>query len=214
MSKIFRWNCGAPLGCAAVMVLLSGCGGGAVSVDRPSVDGAAAAADALKTYDANGDQSLDATELAKAPGLLALVPSADGNSDGNVTSEELSTRFDQLMGSRASFANITVNVSLDTQPLSDATVKFVPLEIFGDSVPPAEATTDRSGAASPAIAADRLPAEAPAGLNIVFPGPYKVEITHAQTTLPERYNTATELGALVDPSSRDGTSYRFDLKSR
>jgi hypothetical protein len=40
-----------------------------------------------------------------------------------------------------------------------------------------------------------------------------VVITHPTTSLPAKDNEATELGCEVNPSSRDGASARFDLKS-
>jgi hypothetical protein len=52
------------------------------------------------------------------------------------------------------------------------------------------------------------------GVPLLYPRLYHVEITHADVTIPARYNSATELGAEVDPASRTGTSGRFELEAK
>ena len=102
---------------------------------------------------------------------------------------------------------------LDSRPLSAATVRFRPVDMLGDAVADAQGVTDGQGIARPTIAAELLPDELK-DISLLYAGLYHVEVTHAQKMLPSRYNTATELGFEVDPKSREGSSAKFDLKSK
>jgi hypothetical protein len=83
--------------------------------------------------------------------------------------------------------------------------------MFEGSIKPAQGVTDSSGIARMSLAEADLPEDLKSTL-LMQPGLYYVEITHPKTALPARYNMATELGFEVDPSQREGTSARFDLK--
>jgi hypothetical protein len=193
-------------------VLTSGCNQGPQEAEKPEVNGAAAAARALELYDANSDQALDQEEMAKCPPLASARDSYDVNKDGRLAADEIAARLDALAGPRSAFVGVTCAVSFSGRSLEGAVVKLRPVEMLAENLPPAEGTTDESGAASPTIAGDRLPPDL-ANASLVFPGLYHVEITHPQAKIPARYNTATELGWEIDPSSRTGTSARFDLKA-
>ena len=70
--------------------------------------------------------------------------------------------------------------------------------------------TDQRGSARPSIDAALLPEEF-RERPLVYTGLYRVEITHPRTQIASRYNTATELGCMVDPAARGGTSAKFNL---
>jgi hypothetical protein len=208
-SKWRQWSSNGGL----LIALSLGCASSsAPPVSTPDIDVQSAADKAVQLYDANGDGALDKDELAKSPSVGKSLANYDANHDERVTHEEIVNRLGRLVGRTAAYVTVDCTVTLGGRPLPRAVVKLIPLEIFGDSLPLAEGTSDDLGVAHPAIAADKLPPKLGAAL-LVFPGLYRVAITHAQTTLPARYNTATELGWEVDPSSRTGTSARFDLKS-
>jgi hypothetical protein len=184
----------------------------APAVSKPEVDPQAATEKAIQVYDTNSDGALDQDELANSPAAGHALANFDANKDGRVTREELEERLSRLVGPTGAFVTVDCTVTRGGQPLADAVVKLTPLVIFEGALPAAEGKTDELGVAHPAIAADRLPPKL-AGAMFAFPGLYQVEITHAKISIPARYNTATELGWEVDPSSRTGTSARFDLKS-
>jgi hypothetical protein len=178
-----------------------------VSVTTPDIDAGDAAAKALELYDANGDASLDKDELAKCTPLAQAVANYDANGDGSLNEEEISTRLERIAGSSASLTTINCTVTVSGRTLIGAAVKLRPVEFLGDALPPAEGTTDDTGVAHPTAPSDRLPAKL-ANEALVFPGLYHVEVTHPTAKVP-----AADLGCEIDATSRDGTSFLFDLKS-
>jgi hypothetical protein len=177
---------------------------------RPvAVDPASAAASAMEKYDANHDGSLDKSELAASPALAAWFSVSD---DNKMTEDAIATRLAGMF-TGTSLLGVDCQVLLDGRPLSQATVRLVPEDIFGDALQPAEGITDESGAARPTIAAEDLPQNLQ-GTPLMAPGLYRVEITHSQVSLPSRYNAATELGMAIDPSQRNATGATFRLKSK
>jgi hypothetical protein len=188
-----------------------GCSGRSGGLPAPDVDSAAASAAALERYDANGDGALDAGELEACPPLASSRSTFDSNNDGRLTGDEIANRLNALAGPKSAFVSVNCTVTFSGVPLAGAKVTLRPPEFLGDSLPTAEATTDDSGYASPSISAESLPPqlkETP----LVYPGLYRVEITHPERQLPSRYNSESELGIEIDPSSRSATSARFDLK--
>jgi hypothetical protein len=196
-----------------MLAVLFGCSQRPQRVSLPSVDGSDAAAFAMENYDANGDGALDKTELAKCPPLAVAMTTYDADGNGQLSADEIDSRVTRLYGSGAALTNVDCTVTVSGRPLRGATVKFRPVEMFGDAVKPAEGVTDEAGMARPALADEALPDEL-AGTALVHPGLYHVEITHPNMALPARYNTATELGFEVDPAQRGGTTARFDLKAK
>jgi hypothetical protein len=190
---------------SAAIALALGCGGAGPSGGAPDVDADSAAAKALELYDANGDGSLDKDELAKCPPLSQVIAKYDTSGDGLVSAEEIAARLEQIAGANASFTTIDCTVTLNRRTLAGAVVKLRPVEFLADALPSAEGTTDDAGVAHPASTGDRMPPEL-AGEALVFPGLYHVEITHPRTKVP-----AADLGCEIDPSSRTGASFRFDL---
>jgi hypothetical protein len=192
--------------------LVQGCGAKSeVNLSKPEVNAASAAAKAMELYDASGDGALDKDELAKCPPLANVAKKYDADGDGRVSHDEIAARFEKLVGPTAAFATVNCTVTLGRRPLPGATVKLRPIDAFEGALPAAEGTTDEEGVAHPGISADALPPKLKSAF-LVYPGLYHVEITHPQQKLPERYNTATELGFEVDPASREGAAARFDLQ--
>lgn len=193
-------------------VSVAGCSRAPEGLSTPGVDAESAAARAIELYDANGDGLLSGDELAKCQPLAASLANFDANGDGQLAAEELTNRLAQLAGPTSAYVSAACTVTLDGRPLAGATVKLRPLDAFEGELHPAEGTTNESGVATVGIASNLLPnnlAQTP----LVFPGLYHVEITHPDIQLPERYNTATELGCEVNPAARGGTSLLFHLKS-
>lgn len=217
-----KWNGIMPSGasrCNAAMAasgalwmllgLISGCSpGGAASVSPE-----AAAALAVEQYDSNHDGSIDSKELTKCPPLVVALPAYDANGNGSIEMDEISQRLKRLYASSITLAEVSINVTADGQPLSGAVVRLRPAEFMGPGMTSAEGTTDETGIAKPAIAEEHVPTEF-RGSPLVQFGPYLVEVTHPERQIPAKYNTASELGIEVDPSSRNGLSARFDLTTK
>jgi hypothetical protein len=204
-----------PISLAAAILyatLLAGCSSGPSAVSAPEIDSGDAADQAMDLYDADQNGAIDKTELAKSPPLSAAASSYDANGDGQLTAEEIASRLTALTTSGVNLTGMEITVTHAARPLASAVVRLRPDPMLGDSLPSAEGTTDDYGVVRPAISDEHLPADL-AGNSLVYPGLYLVEVTHPTTQIPARYNTATELGLEVDPTSRTGASARFDLKA-
>jgi hypothetical protein len=195
----------------AFLGLAIGCSGGKphapASVD---VDGAAAAARALELYDANSDGAIDSAEAAKCPPLVSDLANIDKDSDKKISLQELSDRIAAI--ATGPLTGPECSVALGGQPLVGATVKLQPADFYDGELPPAEGKSDESGVVRPTISAERLP-ERLANAALAYPGFYIVQVTHEQSTIPERYGAASELGWVIDSTARSGASTRFDLKT-
>jgi hypothetical protein len=198
---------------AAALVTFAGCPAG-TSVTSPVVDRQAAATYAMEHYDTNEDGALEMAELSSnSSALAAALASFDADSNGRLIANEITDGLTQMYGSGMSLTEMSCKVMLQGRPLAGATLKLSPIEMLGDALPSAEGVTDAQGVAHPAIDAELLPDEF-RKRQLMYPGLYRVEITHPQVKLASRYNTATELGCMVDPAARAGTSARFDLRSK
>lgn len=194
------------------LILLAGCSNQPAKVSGADVSPATAATAAMEAYDKNTDGFLDDEELAACPPLLAAKAAYDADTDAKISTTEIESHLTTLFGSGASLTNIDGSVTLGNQPLAGATVRLKPVAWLAGALPEAEGVTDDQGSVRPTIAKELIPEKLQAA-PLVYPGLYSVEITHSEKTIAARYNTATELGWEVDPSSRTGTSARFDLKS-
>lgn len=198
----------------AGLALFCGCSGsGPSAVRQASVDATEASAAAITQYDKNSDGAIDQTELAACPPLALALAELDANKDSKLTADEIAARIERLYGSGGALATFNGTVTLGGRPLLGAQVRFVPVAFLGEGVPAAQGVTDESGAVRPAVGDADLP-ENLKGQSLIRPGLYLVEITHPEQQIPARYNTATELGAMVDPTSRTGLAARFDLKAK
>ncbi len=202
----------SPVVFSTALMVITGCASGTVGVKPADVDPAAVAANAMTACDANGDGALESSELAKCPALASTLALFDADADHRLSSAEISRKFETIKNSGTRSTGVQCTVTLDGKPLSGATVKLLPPDIFDGSLLPAEGVTDEQGIARPSIGADNLPEKLKTAA-LVYPGLYTVEITHPDQQLPERYNAKSELGLLIDPTSREGGGARFDLKS-
>jgi hypothetical protein len=195
---------------AAALVVSGGCSSSG-SGDAPNIDAPAAAAYAMEHFDANKDGAIEKPELSDNPALAAALPTFDANHDGRLSANEIADGLTQMYASRMNLTGMACTVTRNGRPLVGAKVRLRPIEMLADALPSAEGVTDDSGTAHPAVSAELVPTE----FNdkpLMYPGLYRVEITHDQLQLPGRYNAATELGCQVNPVARDGMSVQFDLK--
>jgi hypothetical protein len=176
----------------------------------PNLSPEATAVALIESYDANKDGRLDEQELKKCPPLASIVKTIDADGDGGISAQEIAPRLGALLN--GSLTEVTCTVMLSGRALAGAQVRLQPLKAFGDAIPDATGITDEAGVTRPSIPADQLDEEF-REYRLVYPGLYTVEITHPQQQLPSRYNDETELGLLIDTTSRDGAGGRFDLKA-
>jgi hypothetical protein len=193
---------------AAAPAITGGCSAGD---DAPDVDAPAAAAYAMEHFDGNKDGAIQKSKLTDNPALAAALLSFDASGDERLDASEIANGLTQMYVSRMNLTGMTCTVTRHGRPLVGAKVRLRPLEMLGDALPPAEGVTDESGTVQPGVNAELVPTEFK-NKPLMYPGLYRVEITHDQVQLPSRYNTATELGYQANPLARVGASARFDLK--
>lgn len=197
---------------SAIIALAAGCGAsGPPSVHKVDVDGIDTATAAMEQYDANQDGAITTGELVTCPPLAMAFTRFDADRDERLTSDEIGAGISKIYGTGAALATFDGAVLLSDRPLPGAQVRFRPIAFLEGAVQSAEGKTDEAGAVRPTISDANLP-ENLRGQPFIHPGLYHVEITHPDHLLPARYNSATELGAIVDPSSRGGLVSQFDLK--
>jgi len=199
------------LSAAAAVGAGAGCGGSPPRVGQASID-PAAARDALSAYDADGNGALSAEELKKCPGLLKSISRFDADGDGQVTADEIAARIGAWQRHKVALMRFGCRVTANGRPLAGATVRLVPEKFLGDGLKPASGVTQANGFASIAISPDELPADCQ-GLSGVFPGVYRVEITHPSRKIPANYNVQTELGQEIALDTDGLASVVFDVSA-
>jgi hypothetical protein len=185
----------------------AGCGKPA-RIEPPALDPPAVGARAIKLYDQNADGQLSRQECDACPPLLAAFDRYDtAPGDDRLSADEIAGRLQAMIDSRVGQMPCYATVTLNGQLLGNATVRLVPDPMFDGALSDATGTSSYKGL----VRLTRT--DAPAGTPGVQFGMYRVEITHPQAKLPERYNSATTLGMEVSPLERDGDSATFALRS-
>jgi hypothetical protein len=178
---------------AASACTLAGCGGGPSRVNAPSVDPAAASAEAIRLYDKDGDAMLSEVELAACPGILMHRSTYDVDGDGMVSQQEIEARVSQLVSARVGQTKLQIRVDWNGRPLPGASIKMIPEPYLGEYVKAAGGTTGDAGVTVMQIPDEDLP-ESERGIQGVHVGTFKLEVTHPSVSIPAKYNTQTTLG--------------------
>jgi hypothetical protein len=192
---------------------MPGCGGSKPAAVEPMEIASNAGSQAIAQYDANGDQSLDYNELAKAPGLrAAMVSIKKQKPQGNpppesqlqgltITASEIDARIQEWKDKKIARVLVNCRVTRGKKgikgrkvAIDGAEVKFVPESFLGPSLTPATGKTNKNGFASPS----QLSRGGNDPATGMAPGFYRVEITKG-SEIPAKYNSATTLGAEVPP---------------
>jgi hypothetical protein len=172
----------------------------------PPVDVSAAVEKAFELNDKDGSKSLNESELASSPGLLAALGRYDTDNDRQISYDEMTARLNSLYSSRGTaWMTVTCQVIQGGRPLAGAKVRFVPEPYLEDALQPAEGTTNPQGEVTPAVADDKIP-ESLKGSHVLQPGVYRVEIEHANVKQPHK-----PLGCEPDTLARNGTFVVFKL---
>ncbi len=199
---------------ALLIASIVGCGSGTEDrVPAPSLDPEAMAAKATTTYDTDSSGELSIEELAAVPGIASAVDHYDADKNGAVSTAEIASQIQSWVDTRVAITMFSCRVTLDGQPLHNATIELIPEPFLADVIHAAKGVTNEAGEANLGMPQADLP-ESMKGSTMVNPGIYKIRITHATTTIPAIYNTETTLGIEVSPTSPLIDTPLFELKSR
>jgi hypothetical protein len=195
-----------------MLVFSGGCSYQPARVHPPDVDPQEAGRAAIELYDTNGDGQLDRAELAECPGILAGLARYDTNGDSQVGAEEVAGRITQWHDSNIGVMSVNCRVLLDGQPLVGATIQLEPEPFLTPQIKPSHGVTEDLGLAFMMISQADLP-EDQQDLDGVHVGIYKARITHPEIQLPQKYNTATTIGAEIAIEDQTG-SVTFELSTQ
>jgi hypothetical protein len=191
----------------AFVTCVAGCSRGSQAErPQPTYDAAGIAEAALGQYDKNKNGRIEGAELDACPALRAALPAIDKNRDRGLSAGEIKERAERYAA--LGEVPVTVMVTLDGQPLAEATVTFEPEPFMGASLQTATATTSQEGVSGTFQVDGNAFATLPPGL-------YRLRVTKGGTNIPARYNTQTTLGREVisDPRQGDAT-LEIALRSR
>ena len=181
-----------------LFVTSAGCDPSGGRVTPPAIDPQAMAQAAIHHCDTNTDRALDATELAKTPGLKRNLAVIDTNQDGKLSEDEITARLKTFRDANVGLVGLSARFTLDGQPLEAARVVLKPEKFLAAALKPAEAVTTSEGVGFFQMSED-LPG--------VQPGIYRLEIYHrgpdGNEKIPARYNAETIYGIDAGVDSPD-----------
>jgi len=197
-------------GCA---LCFSGCAGQPAAVAPPQIDAPAAARRLLAALDEDGDGQLSPAEAAGSPGIEKMYARYDTDGDHRLSEDEIAARFRTWSADGAGVMKVGCLVTLDGRRLAGAKVVFEPERCFGDALISAGGATGTQGQCNISVDPAAWP-ESLARVRGVQPGLYRVRITHPETEIPARYNTATTLGQEVSAEAIGPEGIHFALQTR
>jgi hypothetical protein len=162
--------------------------------------------------DVDGSGHLSSAELAKLPPIAEKRSWYDGDGDGQISPRELQAGLTAIFDPKVRLVSVSCEVLRNNQPLPSAKVEFVPLTGLEEAIPVASGVTDTQGVAKLAVAPDDLPANSPTTVPSMRPGLYLVKVTHADISVPRKYNAETELGKEVSKHTTAGGPLKVNLK--
>lgn len=201
---------GSSLLFAMVIFASSGCSFAPAEIKPPDIDPAELTSAIIMSLDKDGNQAIDKQELSASPALLGDLTQYDGNSDQQISKDELAQQIARIFSRGVGLTSLECTVLYQGQPLADAEVRFIPELFLGDAIKPAQGKTDANGFTAIAIPDDQLPKDQQ-GLTKMHLGLYRVEITHPTKKIPARYNSSSTLGYGMHPAKR-GDPLVFELK--
>jgi len=188
---MFRYSSQTALFLAASLSLLAvGCNSRPARIWPAKVNSSSAAAEAMKTYDANSDGKISGDEFAKCTALKGVAK------DGAVTPEMLVELLNRWQAGDVGRVAMCIRIQHNGKPLVGAAVKLTPERFMGKDVRPAVGKTDKTGAATVSVAIAKP--EEPEGVSLGF---YRVEVAKDGESIPAKYNTATALSAAATGES-------------
>src|SRR5262245_26902020 len=123
--------------------LCIGCGEQRAQV--PTLNPSAAADQAMRDLDANGDGKLTKDELAACPGMLGAMSVYDADRDGKSSRDEIAGRLQAWFAKKVGLFTFRPAVTYQGKPLADAKVVLTPEKFLGGAIHTASGTTDAAG---------------------------------------------------------------------
>ncbi len=190
------------------LTLVCGCNFGPSRVEVPEIDPVQVASAAVEQYDSDSDQNISQSESAACPGLAGSFKLYDADQDGLISTTEIETRLQAMLGSGIGRmpCMCVVYAGDGDRPIEGAKVRVVPETFLAGAIQPGEGVTNQRGIAKP------VTINAPPGLPGIELGLYRVQITHDSLKIPARYNSNTELGFELSPLERNRDTFEFRLK--
>jgi hypothetical protein len=189
-----------------ILLLIAGCSRAPSRIVPPTVD-PTASDKAIEQCDQNGDGVLDDKELSKAPSLKSAMARIDKNGDRNIDAAEIAARFAAWEESKVGLMPVTIRLSIQGKPVTEADVTLLPEPFLGDAFKPARGKSNQHGVAVMQIS--ELPDE-----RGVSSGFYRIEVSKKSNgveTIPAKYNAQTQLGLEVEPASPESRDASFNL---
>jgi hypothetical protein len=193
------------------VALLAGCSGRPAAIAMLDIDPETAASQAIETYDADADSKLSDQELRSVPGIFKWKQLYDLDSDNFITESEIAQRLQKWDSDKMGFRSISANVKRNGRPVANVRVVLTPEPYLGEAVKPASGTTNSHGYASLSVTPDDLPeAIKQRGIHVsgVYPGTYKITLSHPQAKLPDHDHQQVALG---DEIARDTVDTSIDI---
>lgn len=217
--NVQRWSVyRGPLRLAAAglaSVALISCNSGPGRVNQPYIDSGGAGEMAMEVYDTNGDGKVVGAELAKAPGLTALLATGDADKDGAITADEVAARIDKWKEQKTGVTIFSFLVTLDGKPVEGASVVFEPESFLGDEIKAGIGETGFGGSGGASIPKDQRPSPtSPPGMHL---GLYQVKISKKlgdKEIVPPKYNESTTLGLEVAGDTLASGTVEFKLTTK
>lgn len=169
------------------MAFVAGCSSTPGRVEMVEIDPDEAAAQAMVLYDTNKDGNLADDELRAVPGILKWKKLYDADGNGSVSEAEIVARLEKWQSDKLGFRALSTKVTLNGRPVGDVEVKLTPESYLGESLKPARGLTNGSGYATLSVKPDDLPEVIKArGIKVqgVYPGTYRISISHPSGKLP------------------------------
>jgi hypothetical protein len=212
-----KWLAVAGMGLAALgPILLAGCSSQPGRVPVVDVDPWDAAGKAIKLYDSDGDGKLSEAELRSVPGIFKWKQLYDLDSDDFVTAAEIAARLEKWQADKLGLLSMSARVRLNGRPMPGVEVVLTAEPYLGDAVKSASGVTNAQGYTALSVSRDDLPQaikDRGARIGGVYPGTYKIAVSHPRQRLPE---TSTDGLPLGDEIGLDtiGTYVDIELSSR
>lgn len=181
---------------AVVGLLVGGCSSRPPRVVPPAIDPEAIVERVMEAADQNDDGLLENDELETIPGIAYAKQRFDADADKAVSRVELVNWLTSIKNSKIGMVSPIVLIRHRGKPLVGAGVQFVPDDVMGGVIQPAQGTTEDDGGVVLAVRSSRVPG--------VHCGLYRVEVTgngNDGKPLPAEFNSATKLGVAIGGSA-------------
>ena len=173
--------------------------GGPARVPVPDFDPETVAGKAVELYDRDADGLISAKELQEAKSLESAKKRLDKNGDDQLDAGEIAARIQEYIDFRTGLTAVDCTVTKHGRPVSGALVTYEPEPFMGEGIVPATGTTNADGQAVPSVGEEHLPSPRYSG---VRPGFYRVRVKLADGSEVSDLNAGVECAGDMISSHR------------